>query len=77
MSTQDSATTADSTGAPTRNHVVSRVLYLSIFFIGAGLFAAIGFGLAQLEFFAEYQLTYFVVGTAIGVVGLLLWLLTR
>ena len=57
--------------------IVSRVQSLSIFFVGVGLFAAIGFGMHQTALFSAYQLTYFSVGAAIGVVGLLLGVVTR
>ena len=57
--------------------VVSRVLNLSIFFAGVGIFAAVGFALNRIELFAEYRMTYFVVGVAVGLVGLLLWAVTR
>ena len=57
--------------------IVSRVLSLSIFFVGIGVFSAIGLGMSQAAMFAQYQLTYFAVGAAIGVVGLLLWLVAR
>jgi hypothetical protein len=57
--------------------VVSRVLNLSIFFAGVGVFAIAGFALYQIELFSEYQMTYFSVGVAVGLVGLLLWLVTQ
>lgn len=57
--------------------IVSRVLSLSIFFVGVGLFAAIGLVMHQMALFSEYQLTYFAVGVAVGVVGILLWLVAR
>lgn len=57
--------------------IVSRVQSLSIFFVGVGLFAAIGFGMHQTAVFPAYQMTYFSVGAAMGVVGLLLGLVTR
>ena len=57
--------------------IVSRVLSLSIFFVGIGVFSAIGLGMSQASLFAQYQLTYFAVGVAVGVVGLLLWLMAR
>lgn len=57
--------------------IVSRVLSLSIFFVGGGSFAMIGLGMHRLAVFAEYQLTYFVVGGAVGLVGILLWLVAR
>lgn len=57
--------------------IVSRVLSLSIFFVGIGVFAAIGLAMNQVALFAQYQLTYFAVGVVVGVVGLLLWLMAR
>ena len=57
--------------------IVSRVQSLSIFFVGVGLFAALGFGMHQTALFPAYQMTYFSVGAALGVVGLLLGLVTR
>ena len=57
--------------------IVSRVLSLSIFFVGVGVFAAIGLAMNQATLFAEYQLTYFAVGVVVGVVGILLWLMAR
>ena len=81
MAESTSTTTAEEsepvTATEKRRVVIGRVLNLSIFFVGVGVFAAAGFVLAQGGLFASYQLTYFSVGAAIGVVGLLLWLLTR
>lgn len=57
--------------------VVSRVLSLSVFFVGVGVFAAVGLAMHQTALLAEYQLTYFAVGVVVGVVGLLLRLLAR
>lgn len=57
--------------------VVSRVLSLSIFFLGAGLFSAVGLVMYRIGVFSEYQVTYFAVGVAVGVVGILLWLVAR
>lgn len=57
--------------------VVSRVLSLSVFFVGIGVFAVVGFALHQIAMFAEFQLTYFAVGVVVGIVGILLWILTR
>lgn len=77
-STSTSATASEqSTATRDASSVVSRVLSLSIFFVGVGVFAAAGFALHQTALFAEYQLTYFSVGVVVGVVGLLLWILTR
>lgn len=67
----------ESTTAEDIHAIVSRVLSLSIFFVGVGLFAAIGLALHQTALLAEYQLTYFSVGVAVGVVGILLWLVAR
>lgn len=68
----------ESTTKPEQLHaVVNRVLNLSIFFAGVGIFAAIGFALDRIELFADYRMTYFVVGVAVGLVGLLLFLVTR
>ena len=57
--------------------IVSRVLSLSIFFVGIGVFSAIGLAMSQATLFAQYRLTYFAVGVVVGVVGLLLWLVAR
>ena len=74
----DTATpTTESTSREDTQAVVSRVLSLSIFFVGVGLFAAIGLVMHQIGLFADYQLTYFAVGGAIGIVGILLWLVAR
>jgi len=63
----------------TEHHRVAlnRVLNLSIFFVGIGVYSAGGYALYQLGRFAELQETYFAVGVALGLVGLLLWMLTR
>lgn len=77
-STSTSATSSDqSTASRDAHSVVSRVLSLSIFFVGVGVFAAAGFAMHQTAMFAEYQTTYFSVGVVVGVVGLMLWVLTR
>lgn len=61
-----------------RTHsALSRVLNLSIFFVGIGVFSAVGFGLRHIGLFSPLQLTYFTVGMVVGVVGLLLALMTR
>lgn len=57
--------------------VVSRVRSLSIFLVGVGIFAAIGLATTQAGLLSSYQMTYFAVGSAIGVVGLLLGLIAR
>ena len=76
--TADAATAAGETTSPKDvRAIVSRVVSLSIFFVGVGLFASIGLGMHQLGVFADYQLTYFAVGGAIGIVGVLLWLVAR
>lgn len=81
MSEKSASGTATGTGGRTSSEklraVVSRVLSLSIFFIGIGAYAVIGFALHQMALFAEHQLTYYAVGVAFGVVGILLWLMTR
>lgn len=76
--TADAATAADETTSPKDvRAIVSRVTSLSIFFVGVGLFASIGLAMYQLAVFSEYQLTYFAVGGAVGIVGVLLWLVAR
>jgi len=60
-----------------RQVVIGRILNLSIFFVGVGVFAAAGFALRQVGLLASYGMTYFSVGVAVGVVGLVLWLLAR
>lgn len=60
-----------------RPATVARVRTLSVFFVGVGVFAAIGFALRQAALFQANQMTYYAVGVVVGVVGLLLWLLTR
>lgn len=69
--------TNDSIATKDIQSIVSRVVSLSIFFVGVGLFAAIGLAMHQSGFLGEYQTTYFAVGVAIGIVGLLLWLVSR
>jgi hypothetical protein len=59
-----------------RAATVARVRTLSVFFVGVGVFAAVGFALGQAGLFAANQLTYYAVGVVVGAVGLLLWLLT-
>jgi hypothetical protein len=56
---------------------LNRVLNTSIFFVGVGLYAVAGYAMYQLGRFASLQQTYFAVGVVVGLVGLLLWLLTR
>lgn len=60
-----------------REATVARVRTLSVFFVGIGVFAAVGFSLEQIGLFAANQMTYYAVGVVVGAVGLLLWLLTR
>lgn len=60
-----------------RPATVARVRTLSVFFVGVGVFAAAGFALRQAALFQANQMTYYAVGVVVGVVGLLLWLLTR
>lgn len=74
MSNVSESAAAESAATASR---VGRVLNLSILFIGIGLYAASGFAMQYLGMFSEHQTTYFVVGAAIGVIGFLLWLLTR
>lgn len=57
--------------------VLARILNLSIFFVGIGVYSLTGFGLQQTALFTPYRLTYFTVGVVVGAVGLLLWLVTR
>lgn len=78
-STDDPVTAAEETTTSEEKvrSIVSRVLSLSIFFVGIGVFAAVGFALNRMSLFAEYQLTYFAVGVVVGVVGILLWILAR
>lgn len=72
------ATETDSVTEPERPQAaLNRVLNLSIFFVGVGVFAVTGYVLHQLGRFASLQQTYFAVGVAVGLVGLLLWALTR
>lgn len=56
---------------------IRRVRNLAIFFIGIGVFAAAGFGLEYSEQFIENSTTYFSVGSAIGVIGILLGLISK
>lgn len=70
-STEEATTTEDV------RSVVSRVLSLAIFFVGIGVFAAVGLAMSRSAAFAEYQVTYFTVGVVVGVVGFLLWILAR
>lgn len=81
MAMTNETATADETDTPTltesRQAVIGRVLNLSIFFVGIGMFAAAGFALQEVGLFAAYQTTYFSVGVVVGVVGMVLWLLTR
>lgn len=65
------------TETETRHAALSRVLNLAILFVGIGAFAAVGFGLSRIALFESFRLTYFSVGTVVGVVGLLLWVLAR
>lgn len=76
-SSESAGVAGKSTAAEDIRAIVSRVLSLSIFFVGVGIFAAIGLALHQTAMLAEYQLTYFSVGVAVGVVGVLLWLVAR
>ena len=76
-SSSESAVVGESTAPKDIRAIVSRVLSLSIFFVGVGLFAAIGLALHQTATLEQYQLTYFSVGVAVGVVGVLLRLVAR
>ena len=81
MATTDETKTASEGNTKTRSKssqaVVGRVLNLSIFFVGVGVFAAAGFGMEQSGLFETFQMTYFAVGGVVGLVGILLLLLTR
>lgn len=59
-----------------REATLARVRTLSVFFVGVGVFAVVGFALAQAGLFAASQMTYYAVGVVVGAVGLLLWFLT-
>ena len=77
-SSSTSTTSADTASSTRDAHsVVSRVLSLSIFFVGVGVFAAVGFALLQTGMLEQYRLTFFSVGAVVGVVGLLLWIRAR
>lgn len=65
------------TETETNHAALTRVLNLAIFFVGIGAFAAVGFGLSRVSLFESLQLTYFSVGSVVGAVGLLLWVLAR
>ena len=65
------------TGTEPGHAALTRVLNLAILFVGIGAFAAVGFGLSRVALFESLRLTYFAVGTVVGVVGLLLWILAR
>jgi|GEM_PF-6202622 len=56
---------------------IRRVRNLAIFFVGIGVFAAAGFGLEYAGEFTANMTTYFSVGSAIGVIGLLLGLISK
>lgn len=73
------ATTRTSNTSTSENWraAVARVQSLSIFFVGMGIFALLGLVLHYVGMFADYQLTYFTVGAAIGAIGLLLGLVAR
>jgi hypothetical protein len=60
-----------------RPAALSRVLNLSIFFVGIGVFAAVGLALRRTALLGSLELTYFAVGGAVGIVGLLLWAVVR
>ena len=82
MSETTETTQSDTEAMPVteteRTHTaLNRVLNLSIFFVGVGVYAATGLGLQEVALFETLQLTYFAVGSAVGAVGLLLWLVAR
>jgi hypothetical protein len=56
---------------------LSRVHNLSVFFVGMGVFAAVGLTLRRTALFGPLELTYFAVGSTVGLVGLLLWAMVR
>ena len=56
---------------------LSRVHNLSVFFVGMGVFAAVGLALRRTALFGSLELTYFAVGSTVGLVGLLLWVMVR
>lgn len=65
------------TDAERTHSALSRVLNLSIFFVGIGVYSAVGLALRQTALFSSLRLTYFSTGVVLGVVGLLLWIVTR
>ena len=70
----------ESTSVPeteTALSALSRVLNLSILFVGVGIYSVVGLGLERVALFAPLQITYFAVGIVVGAVGVLLWLVTR
>lgn len=79
MASENAGSTAGDASRFTRDaeSVISRVHGLSTLFVGVGLFAAAGLAMGQMGTFADLRLTYFAVGTVVGVVGLLLWIVTR
>lgn len=79
MASENAGTTADDTSRFTGDaqSVLSRVHSISTLFVGIGLFAAAGLAMGQMGTFAGLRLTYFAVGAVVGVVGLLLWIVTR
>lgn len=69
--------TEEATAGKEFRSAISRVHNLSIFFVGIGIYAIVGFALNQIGLFGDYQMTYFAVGAVVGAVGLLLLLLAR
>lgn len=65
------------TDAERTHSALSRVLNLSIFFVGIGVYSTVGLALQQTALFSSLKLTYFSTGVVLGVVGLLLWVVTR
>lgn len=65
------------TDAERTHSALSRVLNLSIFFVGIGVYSAVGLALQQTALLSSLKLTYFSTGVVVGVVGLLLWIVTR
>lgn len=75
--TPNDTETAPITETERAHTALNRVLNISIFFVGVGVFALAGLGLHQIALFEGFQLTYFAVGIAVGAVGLLLWFVTK
>lgn len=69
--------TASVTETENTHTALDRVLNLAILFVGVGIYSVTGFGLERTTLFGQLRITYFAVGIVVGVVGLLLWLVTR